>query len=163
MPIDERIKVFQINPRHLPPTGVVLIRGEHVANLGQTCLKEGAGRVFDIRSRFTLAATAGVLAGRLPQLVANADVIDNQAMRFVAENAINTRNGLDHVVTLHRLIDVERMQAWNVRPRQPHIANDYDLKWVVDVLHPLLESFSLGGCRVVALFTPLGWIVSEVG
>ena len=58
------------------------------------------------------------------QLVGEAEVVDDQAARLVAEHAVHAGDRLHQPVAAHRLVDVHRVQARRVEAGQPHVAHD---------------------------------------
>ncbi len=59
----------------------------------------------------------GVVGERLLELVGDAEVVDDQAARLVAEDAVHAGDGLHQPVPAHRLVDVHRVQARARRSR----------------------------------------------
>ncbi|MNF12545.1 hypothetical protein D3C80_2140730 [compost metagenome] len=78
-----------------------------------------------IHGRSAFSLTRGVLLECHFQLVGNANVVHHQAALLVFEHTVDAGNGLHQIVSLHGLIDVQRMHAGSVKAGQPHVANDH--------------------------------------
>ena len=96
------------------------------------------------------------------QFVADADVVHHQSVRLVAEDPVHARDGLDDRVAAHRLVDVERVQARDVRPGEPHVDDDDELERVVGIDHALLDRVPQRFCRQVSGFAPGSRVFAEV-
>ena len=84
----------------------------------------------------TQAAAGGVNGERLPQLVSQSEIIDDETAGFVFEDAVDAGDGLHEPVTFHGLVDVHGMQAGGVKAGEPHIADDNDLEGIGGELRP---------------------------
>ena len=89
-----------------------------------------------------VAVAAGILAERALQVLGDADVIHHQAGGFVAEHAIDTRDGLHQAVALHRLVHIHGVHAGRVEAGQPHVAHDDQFQRVLGVLGPLGDALA---------------------
>ena len=78
------------------------------------------------------------------QVLADADVVDDQAAGLVAEHAVDAGDRLQQPVVAHRLVDVERVQHGRVEPGQPHVLDDHHAQRVVGVLEAFGELLELG-------------------
>ena len=84
-----------------------------------------------------------VLRQRRAQARQHAVVIDDQAEILAGIDPVRPRDGLHQRVRLHRLVDVERGQAFHVEARQPHGADDRDAERMLRVLKAVSTSTRL--------------------
>ena len=61
-------------------------------------------------------------------LLLDADVVDDEALLLVLKLPVHPGDGLDQVVTLDRLVDVDGVEEGHVKARQPHVHHDGDLE-----------------------------------
>ena len=85
----------------------------------------------------TTPATFGVRRQRLFEFIGQADVIDDQPTRLVAEDSVHASDGLHQAVAAHRLVEVHGMQARSIKAGQPHIADEDDSERVFRVFESL--------------------------
>ena len=69
-----------------------------------------------------------VLGKRLVHLLLDADVVDDQALLLVLKLPVHPGDGLDQVVALDGLVDVDGVEEGHVKARQPHVHHDGDLE-----------------------------------
>jgi hypothetical protein len=69
----------------------------------------------------TVLVTAGIGIERFLQILAQSDIINNQAGFLVLINSIDPGNGLHQVMFFHDFVDVHGVQAGNIESSQPHI------------------------------------------
>ena len=81
---------------------------------------------------------ASTLKGCL-QVGEDADVVDDQAARLVAESTVDAGNRLHQTGALHGLIDIHGVHGRSVEAGQPHVADDDEFERVVRILGPQLE------------------------
>ena len=89
-----------------------------------------------VQRGLTLAAAFGVGGEGLLQVLGQAQVVHDQAARFVLEHAVDAGDGLHQAVAAHRLVDVHGVQAGGVEAGEPHVAHQHDLQRVVGVAEP---------------------------
>ena len=82
------------------------------------------------------------MAERVLQVLGNADIVDDEAGRLVAEHPVDTGDGLHQPVALHRLVDIHRVHARRVEAGQPHVSHDDELERIVGVLGALGDEFA---------------------
>jgi hypothetical protein len=80
-----------------------------------------------------------------------------QSTRLIPENPVHTSNGLHQPVATHRLVNVHRMKAWRVKTRQPHVANDNQLKGTVRITE------AIGQCLATRLVADVPLPVGRIG
>ena len=110
-------------------------------------LQHHGDRLVLIERRAPRAAALGVGGERLLELVRQPQVVHHQPTRLVAEDAVHPRDRLHEAVPAHRLVDVHRVQARRVEARQPHVAHEHDLEWVLGVAEAVGERLA---ARLVA-------------
>ena len=95
----------------------------------------------DLLDRHASLVTIGrrVLGQRSTKVLSDADVVDDQTPRLVAERAIHAGDRLHQTRTPHGLVDVHRVHRGRVETGEPHVAHDHDLKLIVGVLRPALQ------------------------
>ena len=71
-------------------------------------------------------------------------VVHDQAARLVAEDAVDAGDRLHQAVPAHGLVDIHGMQRRGVEARQPHVADDGDLKVVLGGAKALGQRLTLG-------------------
>jgi hypothetical protein len=74
------------------------------------------------------------------------------------KHAVGARDRLHQVVGLHRLVDVERCQAFHVEAGQPHGAHDGDTEGMLGVFERVLHRHALavGGLEAGLHHHPVG-------
>ena len=92
-----------------------------------------------------------VLRQRLAQALEHAVVVDDQPEILAGINAVRAGDRLHQRVRLHRLVDVERREAFHVEAGQPHGADDRDAERMLRVLERRLHIHALA----VAVFEAL--------
>lgn len=66
----------------------------------------------------------------LMQVAEDADVVDNQAVQLILEDAIGAGDGLHEGMVGHGLVEVERGEAGHVKAGDPHGADKDDTQGV---------------------------------
>ncbi len=87
-----------------------------------------------------LAVARRILRERGLQFGPDAEIVDDEAARLVAEDAVDAGDRLHQRMALHRLVDIERVQRRRVESGQPHVAHDDEIEARVRVLEPLRPS-----------------------
>ena len=92
-----------------------------------------------------------VLRKRLAQAVQHAVVIDDQAEVLARPDPVRPRYRLHQRVRLHRLVDVERREAFDVEAGQPHGADDGDPEGMLGTLERGLDidAFAVRGLEAL--------------
>ena len=70
----------------------------------------------------------GVVRQGEVHLLLDADVVDDEALLLVLEFPVHPGDGLDQVVALDGLVDVDGVEEGHVKARQPHVDHDGDLE-----------------------------------
>ena len=73
------------------------------------------------------------------QLGSEAEIVDDEPAWLVLEHPIDAGDGLHQAVAAHWLVDVHRVQARRVEPREPHVAHEHGAQRVVRVAEALRE------------------------
>ena len=92
-------------------------------------------RFFLCLGRIAFSARIGIEGQGLFQRVADTDVIDDKSARFVHKDAVYPCDGLHEGMPFHQLVNVERMEAGDIKAGQPHIPHNDQLQGVLRVLH----------------------------
>ncbi len=92
----------------------------------------------------SLAAAFGVGGEGVFELVGEAEVVDDEAAGFVAEGAIDARDGLHEAVALHGLVDL----GVRVEFSQPHGADDDDAEGDFGLVVAALLALDVGVPRL---------------
>ena len=95
----------------------------------------------------SLAAALGVIGDGFLQLLRNTEVVNDESPGFVLEDPVDPRNGLHQPMSLHRLIDIHRVQTGNIETSQPHVTNNDDLEWVFRLLKAILDILAHFACH----------------
>ncbi len=74
----------------------------------------------------------------------NADVVDNKTAFFVLKDAIDSGNGLHQVVAGHGLVHIHGSEARDIKPCEPHIHHNGNLKGILVILEPACQLLSVG-------------------
>ena len=125
--------------------GEIILVGEAVEHLRddfQFFQHEGHGLLLR-HGRIALAAAVGVEGEGFFQVGGDAQVIDDQAARFVFVDAVDAGDGLHQVVALHRFVDVHGVQGGHIEAGQPHIAHDDQFQRIVGVFHAVGQGAAL--------------------
>ena len=104
-----------------------------------------------------LAAAFGIGGDRLLQFLGEAEVIDNEAAGFFAEDPVDARDGLHEAVLVHVLIEVHGVEAGHVEAGEPHVADDDEAERVVRILEAFGNGFE------TQLFADMGLPFQGVG
>ena len=87
---------------------------------------EYASRLFNVIRRRRHRGFASVKLHRLAHVVANADVIDNQAVILSGILSVDATDGLNQHVLFKRFVVVHVSQRRHVESRDPHVHHDYN-------------------------------------
>ena len=96
-----------------------------------------------LQGGIALAARVGIERQGFFQVCRYAQIINHQTAGLVLINAVHAGDGLHQVMALHGLVDIERVQAWHIEARQPHIAHDDQFQLIVGVFHTLSQGPAL--------------------
>ena len=107
-------------------------------------LQHHLDRLLLVQRRFPPAAALGVRGERPLQLVGEAEVVDDESARLVAEHSVDPRDGLHQPVAAHRLVHVHRVQARGVEAREPHVAHEHHAERVGGVAEPFRQRLAPG-------------------
>lgn len=69
-----------------------------------------------------------VMRQRQVHLLLDADVVDDQSPLLVLKLPVHPRDRLDQIVPLDRLVDVDGIEEWHIKARQPHVHHDGDFE-----------------------------------
>jgi len=64
----------------------------------------------------------------LLERIADTDIVHDKSAGFVHKDTVYSCNGLHEGVPFHQLVDVERMEAGDIKARQPHIPHNHQLQ-----------------------------------
>jgi hypothetical protein len=84
---------------------------------------DGSLDLFDVA-----AVRLGVVRQGEVHLLLDADVVDDEALLLVLKLPVHPGDGLDQVVTLDRLVDVDGVEEGYVKTRQPHVHHNRDFE-----------------------------------
>ncbi|AWT37430.1 hypothetical protein DM785_17105 (plasmid) [Deinococcus actinosclerus] len=90
-------------------------------------LRHEVQRRLDVQRGLPLPATRGVDAQRVLEAVREPQVIDDQSVGLVREDAVHAGDRLHQAVALHGLVEVHGVQAEHVEAREPHVTHDHEL------------------------------------
>lgn len=66
-------------------------------------------------------------------------IVDDKTAFLIAEDSVDTGNGLHQVVALHRFIDIHCCKRWYIKARQPHIYDNGNFQRAVIILEFLCQ------------------------
>ncbi len=100
-----------------------------------------------IKGEIAFAAALGVEVERFFEFVGDAEVVHNQAALFLEVDAVDAGDRLHQVVPLHRLVEVQGVEAGGIEPGEPHVADDDEFEVVGGVFDALGQELPifLGG------------------
>ncbi len=103
----------------------------------------------------TAAVIAECILGEgLAQALQHAVVVDDQAEVLARKTPVGAGDGLHQGVRPHRLVDVQRRQAFDVEAGQPHGADDRHAERVLRIFERRLHVHALAVRRLEALLHP---------
>ena len=142
-PVHQRVQILQFDRGQPPPGRIIAPLRQQLADFRPAVVEQRPRGCRNIRRGFGLVAGRRILRRRIAQFIADTDVIDDQPVRLVVEDAVDARDRLYHVVAPHRLVHVQRVQAGYIGPRQPHVADNHDAQRVIQVAQPFFDRLPL--------------------
>src|SRR5664280_171863 len=98
-------------------------------------------RFFLIYGRLSSTAALRVIGQSAFEIRSQADIIYNQATRFIFEDAVDPGNGLHQPVALHGFDDIHGMKTRCIESGQPHIPDNGDLERIIRIFETLRYLF----------------------
>ena len=86
---------------------------------------------------------AGIHRQCLVHLALDADIVHHQAFAFSFQLAVNTGYGLDKVMFLQRLIDIDSVQFRDVETGEPHIDHNSDFEIRLCIFELFIQFFTI--------------------
>ena len=101
--------------------------------------RDERGLVLDRRVDALVAGRRPVDRERPLEIAEDADVVDDQPVLLLGEDAVRAGDRLHQRVVPHRAVEVDGRAARRVEPRHPHRAHEDEPQRVARILEPLVE------------------------